>query len=382
VIAGTRRLHFAPGTRYSYVNQNFRLISDILQARTGKSFAELLRTRLFEPAGMASAFLAADTTGMPDGTEGYEGSLAAGFRPAVNRVVWTGDAGLGASLDDMIAYERFIDATRDDENSLYRRLSAAVSFADGAPAAYGFGLARFPLHGRAATGHGGALRGWRSHRLHIAAERLSVVVMFNHLSDASAAAGQLAAAALGEVAPAPVHGAAPAWCGDYIDPENNLLARVGHEDGKIRLGYGHSPEWLDLRDNGVASGAGTMLRPVGAGLAMERRSENFSVVLERLDGAAVLDIAGEYHCDELDAALSIADAGGVFYAAFSGFLGQGRMERLTRIAADVWSIPCPRALDHTPPGDWTVRIMRDGAGKPAGLTLGCWLARNLLYRKV
>ena len=61
VIAGTRTLHFAPGTRYSYVNQNFRLLSDILQDRTGRSFAELLRTRVFDPAGMASALLAADT---------------------------------------------------------------------------------------------------------------------------------------------------------------------------------------------------------------------------------------------------------------------------------------------------------------------------------
>ena len=74
VIAGTRTLHFAPGTRYSYVNQNFRLLSDIVQERTGRSFAELLRTRVFDRAGMATALLAADTRAMPDGTEGYEGT--------------------------------------------------------------------------------------------------------------------------------------------------------------------------------------------------------------------------------------------------------------------------------------------------------------------
>src|SRR5271165_6395673 len=50
VISATRTLHFTPGTRYSYVNQNFRLLSDILQQRTGCSFAELLRTRVFDPA--------------------------------------------------------------------------------------------------------------------------------------------------------------------------------------------------------------------------------------------------------------------------------------------------------------------------------------------
>ena len=97
VIAGTRTLQFAPGTRHSYVNQNFRILADILQERTGRSFAELLRTRIFERAGMATALLAADTSAMPDGTQGYEGTPTGGFRAAENRILWTGDAGLGAS---------------------------------------------------------------------------------------------------------------------------------------------------------------------------------------------------------------------------------------------------------------------------------------------
>ena len=97
VIAGTRTLQFAPGTRHSYVNQNFRILADILQERTGRGFAELLRTRIFERAGMATALLAADTSAMPDGTQGYEGTATGGFRAAENRILWTGDAGLGAS---------------------------------------------------------------------------------------------------------------------------------------------------------------------------------------------------------------------------------------------------------------------------------------------
>jgi len=69
VIGGTRSLHFAPGTRYSYVNQNFRILSDILQERLGRGFGELLRDRVLDRAGMAGALLAADTRALPDGTE-------------------------------------------------------------------------------------------------------------------------------------------------------------------------------------------------------------------------------------------------------------------------------------------------------------------------
>ena len=381
VISGARTVHFAPGTRHSYVNQNFRLLSDMIQHRTGRSFADLLRTRIFDRAGMGSAILAADTRAMPDGTEGYEGTQATGFRPAENRIIWTGDAGLGASLDDMIAWERHIDATRDDPAALYSRLAAPVTFADGAPSPYGFGLNRGTECGRAYTGHGGALRGWRSHRMYLPAERISVVVMFNHLSDAREAALDVLAAVL-EVdrprppAPAPL----PDWAGAWIDPETSLSARIDtFPDGHLRLRYGHFSERLDLQPDGTAaSPTGTRIRPISAGLEMDRPQENSRTPLQRRTGAPTPDIAGRYHCDELDADLTIVDAGGTLYGGFSGFLGQGRMELLDPIGPDLWALPCPRALDHTPPGDWTLAVKRD----TDTIDVGCWLARRLPYCRV
>lgn len=382
VIAGTRSLQFDPGTRYSYVNQNFRLISDALEEHTGRGFAELLRTQVFDPAGMQGAVLAADTRAMPDGTEGYEGSVATGFRAAENRILWTGDAGLGASLDDMIAWERHVDATRDDPDAPYARLSAPVTFADGVPATYGFGLGRGTEFGRAATGHGGALRGWRSHRLHLAAERISVVVMFNHLSDAYGAALDALAAVLGEERPKPDAALpAPAWLGAYADPVTGLSARVESAGGGVlRLRFGHVPERLELRPDGSATNGRTTLHFDGA-LRMERAAENLVTTLEPRPGEAARDIAGRYRCAELEAELEIAEAGGVLYGAFQGFLGQSRMELLEPVGPDLWVLPCPRALDHAPPGDWTLAFRRD-AGRVGGLTLGCWLARGLDYARI
>jgi D-aminopeptidase len=382
IIGGTKSLHFAPGTRYSYVNQNFRILSDILEHRAGRSFAELLRTRIFDPAGMHTAFLAADTRAMPDATEGYEGSQDTGFRAADNRIIWTGDAGMGASLADMIAWERYVDASRNDPASLVQRLSAPVAFADGAPAAYGFGLSRHKMHNRAAIGHGGALRGWRSHRVYLPTERLSVVVMFNHLSDAHAAASDLVAAALG--VPAKQRATdipPPAWLGAYMDAETGLSARVDiAPNAQIRLRFGHSAELLDLQPDGSAGADGTILRPTQAGLHMHRPAENQTATLTPLTGVATptpSGSAGRYHSAELNADLTITDAGGPLFGAFSGFLGQGRMELLKPIGPNVWALPCPRALDHTPPGDWTL------AFNPAGgtVTVGCWLARGLVYSK-
>ncbi len=384
VISGERTLHFTPGTRYSYCNQNFRILSDILQERTGRSFAELLRERLFARAGMEGALLVADTSAMPDGTEGYEGTQAAGFRVAENRVLWTGDAGLGASLDDMIAWERHIDATRDDGAALYSRLSAPVRFADGTLAAYGFGLVRTIEFGRPVTGHGGALRGWRSHRLHLPSERVSIVVMFNHLSDAREAALDLLAAILGETRVSPAASVpAPDWLGAYIEPETRLAVRIdAAANGQVRLRYGHHEERLTLEEDGTARSASVRLRPADPGLWMDRPQENQSSRLQPCAGKPARDVAARYRCEELDAELAVIDAGGVLYGGFSGFLGQGRMEMLEPIGRDVWALPCPRALDHTPPGDWTLAFHRDETGRVTNVLVGCWLARRLPYIRV
>lgn len=386
LISATRSLHFQPGTRFSYVNQNFRLLSDILQDRTGRSFAELLRTRIFDPVGMETALLAADTNAMPDGTQGYEGTQASGFRAAENRIIWTGDAGLGASLDDMIAWERHIDATRDQADSLYNRLSAPVVFADGAVAPYGFGLARSTEFGRTVTGHGGALRGWRSHRLHVGSERVSVVVLFNHLSDARGAAMEVLAALLGET-PSPARTApmsVPSWLGAYVEPETELSVRIEPVSAtRIRLRYGHSAEMLDLLDDGSAGNpSGTRLRPADGGMWMDRPQENQSSRLRPADGEPAADVGGRYRCAELETELTVVETGGTLYGAFSGFLGQGRMELLDPIGRDLWALPCPRGLDHTPPGDWTLAFRRDSTGRAVGVILGCWLARRLDYARV
>jgi D-aminopeptidase len=288
---------------------------------------------------------------------------------------------MAASLDDMVAWERHIDASRDDPEALYSRLSGPVAFADGRPAPYGFGLRRATELGRRVIGHGGALRGWRSYRFYAPAERVSVVVLFNHMSDAHDAAIDLFAAMLGEDRPArpPLPSPPPAWLGAYMEPETGLSARIEPLADGVRLRFAHASEELLADADGAEIEGEIRLKPDGDGVLMERPSENLGARLIRCAEGPGGDIAGRYRCEELGADLTVTGADGVYYGAFSGFLGQGRMELLNPIGKDVWALPCPRALDHTPPGDWTLAFHRDDQGRAAAATVGCWLARGLKY---
>ncbi len=378
-----RTTQFAPGTRYSYSNGNFRLLSDIIEDRAGRSLGELYAARLFGPAGMETAALNADTRLRPGGTVGYEGNGDLGWFPAENGIFWTGDAGITASLRDMLAWERFIDATRDEAGSLYLRLSAPQTFRDGRRASYGFGVAHEEVAGLPATGHGGALRGFRLQRLHVAARRLSVVVMFNHEMDPHGAAVTLAEAALGGGAPqARETGSAGEWTGDYLDPETGLALRLeAGPDGDLDAWFATTPDRLRVTAEGAGS-AETRITRDGAGLRLERPGDNLRTTLTRLSGEARPDIAGRYHAEELDGGLEVVATGGAFFGAFEGMLGRGEMRAMRPLAEDVWLLSCTRAMDAPAPGDWTVRVRRDAGGGVCGLGVGCWLARGVEYRRL
>ena len=382
LIARMKTGHFPPGGAYSYCNCNFRILSELIESGTDEGLESLYRRHIWGPAGMETAVLASDTRHPVDGVAGYEGSDATGFLPADNGVWWIGDAGIAASLEDMLAYECWIDATRGDAGGLYRRISEPPHFADGTPARYGYGLAHEEIAGHAFTGHGGALRGFRAHRMNARAARLSVVVMFNHEAGAHAAAQDLARAALGEAPASPVP-VPDEWEGQWL-AGNGLLVRIEPGRRGAVLRHAAGAESLALAPDGTLASPDVVLSREGDGVVMRRLRDNAMlrcVPLPKVAAADAGEIAGRWVSDELGAAMEIEARGGGVTVRFAGLLGQGRPERMAPAGRDVWVVATRRSMDAPAPGDWTLIVRRDAAGRAEGLTLGCWLARGIGYRR-
>lgn len=383
LIARMKTGHFPPGTAYSYCNCNFRIVSELIETETDTPLETLYQRHIWGPAGMKTAVLTSDTRHPADGVVGYEGNAATGFFPADNGIFWIGDAGISASLDDMLAYEGWIDATRDDPQSPYRRISAPPTFVDGAPAYYGYGLAHETIAGVKFTGHAGALRGFRAQRLNARDARLSVVVIFNHEASTHAAAESLIRAALGQ--PEPVPAPLPeGWEGQWLAPDG-LVVRLVPGRTAAALAYATGGESVTLQPDGSLGAPGVALRVQSGGMVMQRAGDHTTAalqplaVIETADGA---EIAGCYHSDELDAEIEIFACDGGVQARASGLLGRGRFERMAPAGRDVWTLATLRSMDAPAPGDWTVQVIRDAAGQVSGLTVGCWLARGIAYRRI
>ncbi len=376
--------HFPPGTSYSYSNGNFRLLGELIERETGRDLEDLYKQLIWSPAGMTTARLTADTRTPADEVVGYEGNDATGFFPSENAIYWFGDAGISASLDDMLAYECWIDATRDDPDGLYRRLSAPPRFKDGSPASYGWGLAHLDVDGIKATGHAGALRGFRAFRMNAPSERLSVVVMFNHETNMSAAALSLFRAALGHDTPAttPVPGQ---WAGQWLCPETGLLARLDPTPTGGDLRFATFADAVSAEADGTLKGDELSLSRDGETLIMHRSGENLSTRLAPLPKTPTTpgdQLAGRYRSGDIGAELVIEARDGGVYAIAKGVLGQGIAERVHPVGPDVWVLATRRSMDAPAPGDWTLIAKRDDTGAISGLTLGCWLARRIAYTRM
>lgn len=381
MFAQMRTSHFDPGTRYSYNNGNFRLLSDMVERASGETIDALYARHVWQPAGMQTTALTADTRHPVDGVVGYEGSDPTGYWPADNGIHWQGDAGISASLQDMLSYERWIDAGREQPDHPYSKIAVPQSFAGGKPASYGFGLQHFKIAGQAFTGHGGALRGFRAYRMYAPEARLSVVVMFNHHGDAHGAAHQIARVALGQGGTAFDVVPGPNWLGAWLCPETGLLLRLTPLRGQVQMRFGTSVETLQPTNAGTLAAGNIVVRRDGAALVMSRPSENLETRLlpvPMCDRAIPTAIAGRFTSPELDGAeLHIEARGGAAYARFSGIFGPGRPEILLPAAEDIWVMQTRRSMDAPAPGDWTLRFKRDAEGHVTGLEMGCWLARHI-----
>ncbi|KAK3179286.1 hypothetical protein K4F52_009257 [Lecanicillium sp. MT-2017a] len=383
-----KSLHFEPGTEYAYSNTNFFAVARAIEKATEQSLERLLDERIFAPANMKTARLCANTAEHPPPCIGYEGDENYGFYPGINRIEWAGDAGIAASLTDMVAYEQFIDRTRD-ASQWYHMNSEAQQFKDGAPADYGNGLARKVVGGVTTIGHGGALRGYRLYRLYAPDPRISIVALLNQEhGDAGGVCEYILKQALSvEEKKYDVVHPSPDWTGTYLDTETQLAIAVTQGvPGQLLVKYHRKADKLRVVEPHRAESDDMTATLDGDSLHVQIPTDNRKIHATRIakyDTEALQPgIAGDYHCAEIDSTLHCRGSGEMVYGSFDGFLGKGPVHLMRPLAKDVWALACPRAMDSTPPGDWTVIIHRDESGNVNKITAGCWLARKLQYFKV
>lgn len=380
--------HFPPGTQMSYCNTNFVTVGLAMEKATGRTLGDLLQEGLFKPAGMNTAAMRPDTERIPPPLVGYEGSEEAGYIPYQNRIEWAADAGIQASLEDMIAYEKFLDREALDLRSAYRKNSQQPYYLDGSPASYGFGLAHGDVDGIKLIGHGGGLAGFRLFRCYLAESRTSVLIMLNSEGDVDAITGHIVRGIAGKAKDqAPLEQIEVDWTGCYLDEQSLLSVGVTQKKpGKLSVSYAGRDESMSLTNSTEAASKKTQVN-FESGRLKIRRHRGHDIIARPLQSRTESNDApsyiGAYRSDGIDSTLHIAGTGRMLYGSFDGYLGQGPAHVMRYLGENVWSLICRRSLDAPAPGEWTMVFHRGSDGNAVtGVTVGCWLARGIYYEKL
>jgi len=171
---------FAPGTGLEYNNSAFVLAGEIAARAAGTTYAELIRTRLFEPLGMDESGYADETRLIPRRARGYKAEGGALVNAdAFNMTVPGGAGALGSTASDLLKWARALPALEVVGDESFARMTAPTTIEGGITIPYGLGLALGLQDGAPWFGHGGNIEGFNTWIEWLPEQDAAVVVLVN-----------------------------------------------------------------------------------------------------------------------------------------------------------------------------------------------------------
>lgn len=233
----------APGERFLYSNDGWKVVGAVLEEVTGTPFPDLLADRIFVPLGMTS------TTGRITDAEYL--SMAVGYEPAFSdrpvqlrhpllpatRIVSdTADGSIISDVVDMGAYARLLLARGDVPDGRGGRIASEELFDrwveqyvdDGEGGTYGYGWSQEEVDGVTWIGHSGGMVGYTAYLAVSPADGLGLVICQNGGGSkrglARSAFAQVRAVLAGDPPPEP-------WVPPSATHVPNAAAFVGRYEG-------------------------------------------------------------------------------------------------------------------------------------------------------
>jgi CubicO group peptidase (beta-lactamase class C family) len=182
LFASRIRQEFSPGDTWAYSNTGYLLLGDIIERASGQSYWELLRVRVFEPAGMRATRSSDPQVVIRDRASGYAWNGAAfENRRSLSASAYSAGA-IVSTITDMARWAMALQtgtmigtAGRDE---IWTPLT--VTRGPVPPFNYGFGWVVDQERAHRAVLHSGGTPGFSSAIRHYPDEALTVVVLANN----------------------------------------------------------------------------------------------------------------------------------------------------------------------------------------------------------
>lgn len=335
LLAGQRRLNFAPGTRHEYSHSDFELLGVIVERVAGEPFGQFVEREVLAPLGMRGSRVY-DSRGprVPERAFGHARS-GAGFRVLFNRSELVGGGNLYTSVEDLFHWHRALADAAEGRRPLVARLLTRPTLPGGDTIPYAYGIRQERYRGLPTLTRGGSSHGTRTEYIRFPGHDFTVAVLCN---GAHLWAGQRAE----RVADAYLHQALeprrarptlppavpidPAdlqrYVGSYQSPDGLDHTRIAVVDGQLVELLGDTAQTFTYRGDGLFSADGipgdfrlAFALEGGEAVRLQFLSEGendggavrvMDSAVWRPDARALAAYAGTYFSEELDAVWRLA----------------------------------------------------------------------------
>ena len=170
-----------PGSRWSYGNINYLILTIIIERLTGESLEKVVVDRVTTPLGLDSIRLGSNPIGTTPGeARGYidrAGALVP--HPPENIALFKGSGGFCGSAMDVARWTRALASGKAIDADAYRHMTTRTRLNDGRKAEYGFAMDLGAHDGVQRNGHGGYGGGFSAQTAYYPSAQLTVVVLTN-----------------------------------------------------------------------------------------------------------------------------------------------------------------------------------------------------------
>ncbi len=194
-------LEFEPGTKWSYSNSGYILLTAIVERASGMSWTDYVAEHLLRPAGMAESSASLASAMLPNEPGlGYQPEGDGWIPASPVSLTWPRGAGaIRSTVGDLWKWNTAVHKGPLLSPAMREKAFTDHRLADGSLSHYGYGWMFMNVQGSPTHEHSGGIDGATSNVVYLPQEEIFVAVLVNReSSDASALAPKLAAIALGK----------------------------------------------------------------------------------------------------------------------------------------------------------------------------------------
>jgi len=170
----------SPGEQFSYSNLGYDLLAMIIEKASGKSYADFVRERFFQPLGMTATKVNDKTVITPNRAQGYlweNGNLR--LCEQISPTRFRGSGSLLSTALDLAKWDAALSTEALLTDASRKAMWTPMTLKDGKATDYGFGWFLSSVKQHTNIHHNGAINGFLANMSRFVDDKLTVIVLVN-----------------------------------------------------------------------------------------------------------------------------------------------------------------------------------------------------------